>query len=261
MLTVTETKVEVVNREEVKVDLGDFLDTYVQQHNELAATFEWMKPQLDARRKAVWVFLLDHLKVVCRALDAGFDPYTPPKDWGHALVVNYVAPIPAEVRAALDVAIPIFGRGNVEIYDPNPEHFVKPRVIDPLALGSVALGERVLQFLIGKWDLPADLKFIEGQKQPHRDTGSLTNSIADLDALRNLRWVNGRVRLPDMEVGIDMVVRPFVPNPTGPNKATWAGIAHPNVAATRWAATMASSMGLSTAPAPGSAQSRPGLWA
>jgi hypothetical protein len=37
--------------------------------------------KLDAARKREWNRTIEALRDVCRVLDAGFDPITPPKNW------------------------------------------------------------------------------------------------------------------------------------------------------------------------------------
>lgn len=133
-----------------------------------------MRGLLTAVQCRAWEQLLRGLQTVCQALDAGFDPWTPPKGWGHGLLDTYMSPIPLAVREAVERAIPLFGFRAIEVYDPNPAHFVKPRKLDPLVLGHVDLAEQRLYFLVGQWDIPADMKFIEGHPRPEPTQQPLT---------------------------------------------------------------------------------------
>jgi len=142
--------------------LRDYLDTYLSQHNEMSQTYLWLKSKLTSDQIREWERTIDALLTVTRALDAGFDPITPPKNWASGLLIQYIAPIPQHVREAIDKAEDIFGRHRILIYDPNEEHFQRPRKTDPMAVGFVDLARQRLHFLLGAWDIKADLKWIDG---------------------------------------------------------------------------------------------------
>lgn len=181
MLTITEKTIAIKNKEKVKEGLGDYLDTYVRQYNQMVETFEWMKDKLDFQRSEEWKRTIDSLKKICQALDAGFDPTTPPKNWASGLLVQYIAPIPKNVRDSIEKAEPIFGRQQILIYDPNEEHFQRPKNYDPLAIGFINLADKRHHFLIGAWDLEADLKFIE--VKPSRGKLPMKESSENIDNL------------------------------------------------------------------------------
>ena len=164
MIEVKEKTLELVKVEDIFPELGDYLKTYVQQYNQMVETYEWMKAKLNTTQRLEWEKSIKALKDVCLALDAGFSPTTPPRNWASGQLIQYMAPIPQHVREAIDKAEPIFGRSRILVYDPNVEHFQRPKKLDPLAIGFVDLAEQRLHFLIGQWDLASDLKFIEGQK-------------------------------------------------------------------------------------------------
>lgn len=154
---------ELTEIEKVKPELTEYLTTYLKQYNQMAETYAWINSKLDKQQRQEWERTIHSLKIVVLALDAGFDPITPPLSWVSGQLTQYLAPIPEQVRKQIDLAVPIFGEQQILIYDPNIEHFRRPRQTDPLVIGFVNLAMERLNFLIGKWDLNADLKFIERQ--------------------------------------------------------------------------------------------------
>lgn len=187
VVTTTPPKsLELVEPSTEKTELREFITTYLQQHNEMAATFEWLRPKLERQQREEWERTVRALEVVVRALDAGFDPTTPPKNWASGQLVQFLAPIPEHVRDNITRAEPIFGLAHILIYDPNTEHFSRPRKTDPLALGFVDLAAQRLHFLIGQWDIKADLKWIEGSprlNQASQAVGQVLDGLSE-DTLR-----------------------------------------------------------------------------
>ena len=179
MLKVAEKEALVLEKvEQVKPELKDFLETYVKEYNQLQETYLWIKGKLGQREKTQWENNLFALRTICRALDVGFDPYTPPAKWHSGTLSEYRGAIPAPVREKINLALPVFGSEHVLIYDPNPERFVKPRVIDPVAVGETTLEGRRYSFLIGAWDLEKDRKYLEGQRASGaNELNNLTNQI------------------------------------------------------------------------------------
>ena len=157
-------RIEVETTEDVKEELREFLDTYASQYKEMTETYKWIKDKLNREQRLEWERTVEAPRDICKALDLGFDPATPPRNWASGQLVQYVAPIPADVREKIDLAEPIFGRNRILIYDPNKEHFQRPKVVDPIVLGFIDLARERLHFLIGQWDLKADLNFIKGTK-------------------------------------------------------------------------------------------------
>lgn len=146
---------------------SDLLDTYIKEHNELLETYQWLRGKLTAAQQRAWETNIKALSTLCRALEAGFDPFVTPKGWHKGRLTQYTAAIPADVREALDVALPIFGQDNVYIVDPNADHFVKPEVRDPAAVGEIRLATgQMFQLLIGCWDLAEDRQYIEAHPVP-----------------------------------------------------------------------------------------------
>jgi len=158
-------QIEVKEKEKIKPALVDYLNTYATQYNDMIATFIWMQDKLNSSQKEEWRRTIRSLGTICRALDLGFDPIRPPRNWSSGQLVQYLAPIPEIVRKQIDLAEPIFGKQQILIYDPNPEHFRRPKVRDPMAIGFVDLTDQRLHFLVGAWDLAEDLKFIELPKE------------------------------------------------------------------------------------------------
>jgi hypothetical protein len=120
----------VVTEPCVKLELKEYLDTYLGQYNDMVQTYDWIRPRLNSAQVREWERTIKSLGIVCHALDAGFDPGTPPKNWASGLLFQYMAPIPTYVREAIDKAEPIFGKDHLLIYDPNTEHFQRPKQTD-----------------------------------------------------------------------------------------------------------------------------------
>ena len=174
----------IEEKEKLKPSVIDYLDTYSRQYNDMIATFIWIKDKLSSSQIAEWRQTIRSLEQICRALDSGFDPVTPPKNWSSGQLVQYLAPIPENVRKQIDLAEPVFGRQQILIYDPNPEHFRRPKVRDPMAVGFVNLTDLRIHFLIGAWDLAEDLKFIELPKE--KRSNPVTKSTTNLNELMDL---------------------------------------------------------------------------
>lgn len=225
VLKVQEDRIEVVSLDHP--ELGDFLNTYITQFNGMVETFGWMDPHLNREQRGVWVRSICALRTICRALDAGFEPTQPP-NWPHGALASFLGVIPAPVRERLDLALPIFGSSQIEVYDPNEAHFIKPRVKDPVVAGRVALEGRNFFFEIGRWDIPEDLKFLEAAPQREREAtgqlGDLTDAMARLNVLT--REIERLGEAPH--------------NPRRPiQQAKWEKVSHP-VAGARWESKMAS---------------------
>ncbi len=160
-----EAAVVVDEKPSVEQDtLVSYLDTYRRQYQEMTETYKWMKEHLDLARRRDWENTIEALATVVKALEADFEPVTPPRNWASGTLTQYLAPIPEQVRAHIDTAKPIFGIGRILIYDPNVEHFQRPHNYDPMVVGFVNLAGTRLHFLIGLWNIATDLKFIEGSK-------------------------------------------------------------------------------------------------
>ena len=177
MIAVKDDKIEVIETQDVKEELRDFLTTYVEQHQQMLETYRWIKDKLSGWQQVEWERTIKALSDTCRALDAGFDPITPPKNWSSGQLIQYLAPVPERVRESIDKAEPIFGRERILIYDPNVEHFQRPRKIDPMAIGFIDLARQRLHFLIGQWDIKADLKFIKGSSL----TAPITRAVRSVE--------------------------------------------------------------------------------
>ena len=154
-------KLDLVDLIGVPNNLQDYLTTYHRQYNEMVETYAWMESRLNASQKPDWKRTIQGLLTICMALDAGFSPVTPPKNWSSGQLFQYIAPIPEEVREKINIAETIFSKQQMLIYDPNSDHFQRPKVIDPLVVGFVDLASLRHHFLIGQWDLAADLSFLE----------------------------------------------------------------------------------------------------
>ena len=172
---------DVKEKENIKTSLIDYLDTYARQYNEMVDTFAWIQDKLSYDQKRAWQDTIRSLEVICRALDTGFDPIVPPKNWSSGQLIQYIAPIPENVRKQIDLAEPIFSRQQILIYDPNPEHFRRPKVRDPMAIGFVNLTDQRIHFLIGSWNLAEDLKFIEFPKE--RKSNPVNKSVTNINEL------------------------------------------------------------------------------
>lgn len=154
-----------VEEAQAPVALKDYLQTYQAQLEGMEATFAWAKRRLTPQQRQEWERTIESIKVVCRVLDAGFEPINPPRNWSSGVLNQYLAPIPEAVRERIDRALPVFGPQHILIYDPNEEHFSRPKHTDPLVVGYCDLAQQRLHFLIGQWDLGADLKFIKGERR------------------------------------------------------------------------------------------------
>lgn len=178
-ISIAEKSITITDSNCVKLELKDYLTTYVNQYNQMVETFEWMKDKLDYSRKQEWERTIHSLKTICMALDAGFEPKEPPRNWSSGQLIQYLAPIPEKVREAITKAEPIFGNSQILIYDPNTEHFSRPRSYDPMAFGFINLANQRHHFLIGAWDLDKDLKFINIPKRKN----ALANSADNINGL------------------------------------------------------------------------------
>lgn len=210
VVAVQEGKLVLEGASTEKCELKGYLQTYLELHNNMLETKEWMWPRLNGTQQKEWNDTLRSLNIVCRALDAGFDPCIPPQDWGSGLLTQYIAPVPAEVRSKIDLAIPIFGERNILIYDPNPDHFIKPVKVDPMAVGVVHLAGQRHDFCIGLWDIKADMKFLKPSSRvadsAHAVTQVIQNAVqvapsSYLEMLKKSRqqhtpWVKPEVNLP-----------------------------------------------------------------
>lgn len=168
MIEVKEKEIVLVSKEGVSEGLSDYLSTYVKLYNDSMETYSWMKEKLNNTQKSEWERTIKSLREICLALDAGFGPVTPPRNWASGQLFQYVAPIPQHVRDWIDKAEPIFGLNRILIYDPNVEHFKRPKQTDPLAVAFVDLAEDRIFFEIGRWDIDGDLKFIDVRKDSRR---------------------------------------------------------------------------------------------
>ena len=168
MIEVKEKEIVLVNKEGVSEGLTGYLSTYIKLYNDSQETYTWMKEKLNGTQRNEWERTIKSLGEICRALDAGFGPVTPPRNWASGQLFQYVAPIPQHVRDWIDKAGPIFGLNRILIYDPNVEHFKRPKQTDPLAVAFVDLAEDRIFFEIGRWDIDGDLKFIDVRKDSRR---------------------------------------------------------------------------------------------
>lgn len=168
MIEVKEKEIVLVSKEGVSEGLTGYLSTYVKLYNDSMETYSWMKEKLNNAQKSEWERTIKSLREICMALDAGFGPVTPPRNWASGQLFQYVAPIPQHVRDWIDKAEPIFGLNRILIYDPNVEHFKRPKQTDPLAVAFVDLAEDRIFFEIGRWDIDGDLKFIDVRKDSRR---------------------------------------------------------------------------------------------
>jgi hypothetical protein len=168
LIEVKEKEIVLVSKEGVSEGLTGYLSTYVKLYNDSMETYSWMKEKLNNAQKSEWERTIKSLREICMALDAGFGPVTPPRNWASGQLFQYVAPIPQHVRDWIDKAEPIFGLNRILIYDPNVEHFKRPKQTDPLAVAFVDLAEDRIFFEIGRWDIDGDLKFIDVRKDSRR---------------------------------------------------------------------------------------------
>ena len=170
---VTQTKI----RQEFQI--SDYVDTYRKQLVDTKEPYEWIKNKLTKDRQLEWEKTINALTKVCQVLENGFEPCTPPRNWASGQLEHYLAPIPNQVTQRIDIAEPIFGKGHILIYDPNTEHFSRPKFVDPLVVGFIDLAQQRLRFLIGQWDLDADLKFIKGSKRFEMAQNEILEVITD----------------------------------------------------------------------------------
>ena len=167
-ITVIKKRIEIVEitREGESADL---LRSYVQLHNERLETMEWLKKKSGQRHLGDAKWDLEAMRRVVLALDAGFDPYTPPPTWHKGQLITYRGTIPPRAREQIEIAIPIFrplwnreypegGPHGISIYDPRPDMF-RPALC-PIATGYVRLSDQLHHFLIAQWDLDQDLKYL-----------------------------------------------------------------------------------------------------
>ncbi len=182
MIKVEEKHIALVDTKDVVDGLGDYLATYIKLYNDTVATYNWIKDKIDTTRQREWLATIDSLKVIVLALQAGFSPATPPRNWASGQLERYLAPIPGEVRQQIDKAIPIFGPARIIIFDPNTEHFERPKKTDPICTGFVDLADMRHHFLVGHWDLSADLKFLENGSALNVSTNAVRTLI---DLTRN----------------------------------------------------------------------------
>jgi len=164
-------------------DTADLIRSYVSLHNDLLETKEWMRSrQIGVERGAE----LRSLCIVAQALDAGFDPFTPPPTWFNGPLAQYTGSIPEHVRVKIDIALPIFGAGLIIVHDPRPDTF--RRAVDPIVTGHVILGQRDQHFLIAQWDLDQDLKYLGEEAGPE---GSSEDQIRKALGEVSQRWTGG----------------------------------------------------------------------
>ena len=196
MIEVKEKEIVLVSKDGVSEGLSDYLSTYVKLYNDSMETYSWMKEKLNNHQKSEWERTIKSLREICMALDAGFGPVTPPRNWASGQLFQYVAPIPQYVRDWIDKAEPIFGLNRILIYDPNVEHFKRPKQTDPLAVAFVDLAEDRIFFEIGRWDIDGDLKFIDVRKDSKRISKTAESvrqvvNIVDVYRHHNNEWNDG----------------------------------------------------------------------
>ena len=194
-----------------KLEVREYLDTYLQLHNNMVQTYEWMKSKLDHWQKQEWDKTVEALNDIVRALDAGFEPCTPPRNWASGQLVQYIAPIPEQVRRKIDIAESIFGKGRLLIYDPNVAHFSRPKKTDPLAIGFIDLAEERIHFLVGQWDLAGDLKFISGSKRARIAARTVTETLGRIPQI-------APSSTPYIHIGTGTTTTEFI---TTTNSSTW----------------------------------------
>jgi hypothetical protein len=183
LIEVKEREIVLVGTEDITEGLGDYLSTYVKLYNDTVGTFEWIKDKVARMQRREWEATIKSLKEIVLVLQAGFSPCTPPKNWASGALIQYLAPIPAHVRENIDKAEPILGLNRILVFDPNTEHFQRPKKTDPVCTGFVDLADTRHHFLLGMWDLDADMKFMDGTKlnTSSRNVGRL------VDAMRTIR--------------------------------------------------------------------------
>lgn len=139
------------------------LEQAVRRYNEAQETFRWLHPRVAPEGRQEWKRVLKGLEQVCRAIDAGYEPISPP-EWPHGLLPSYLGVIPREAREEAQRASRIFGENDILVFDPYAHHFIERRSQDPMLVGVVHVGrEERVHFLIAHWDLQGDLSLlIEG---------------------------------------------------------------------------------------------------
>lgn len=163
----------------------ELIESYVKQHNELRKTMEWMHSEgiLHSRDKPAWEQTLKALSQIAQALDAGFDPFTPPPAWFSGQLSTYRGAVPEQVRPLVSKARPIFGDSGLTVHDPRPDRF-QP-ALDPIITGDVTLEGKKHCFLVAQWDLDQDLRYLTEGNQ----LGTMREQIARSLAEHNSRWV------------------------------------------------------------------------
>ena len=180
MLTVTQDKIKLEDKVDVKTDLVDYLETYVRQFNQMSDAYKWIKDKLTFGQKQEWERTIKSISTVCQALNAGFEPFVPNANWASGQLFQYIAPMPDNVRKKIDVAVPIFGEQQILIYDPGVEHFRRPRNYVPVAIGFVTVANQRLQFCIGMWNIDKDPKFIDAPKGNQRKLEESVRNLAEV---------------------------------------------------------------------------------
>jgi len=137
---------------------------------------------------------LDPLYRILQALDAGYEPCTPPEDWYCGIVLpthinlhprwlmfenfprkayknpynlhdvlRFKGMMPAKVIEKWQKAASVFWYPEMRVYSPNEEDFDKATITykDPILIGRVYKSyEERLYFRIAQWDLAKDLAFM-----------------------------------------------------------------------------------------------------
>lgn len=136
---------------------------------------------------------LDPLTKILQALDAGYEPCTPPEDWYCGIVLpqninihptwllfenfprkkfknqsnrdvlRFKGMMPANIIEKWQKAAHVFLYPGMRVYSPNEEDFEKATITykDPILIGRVYKSyEERLYFRIAQWDLAKDLSFM-----------------------------------------------------------------------------------------------------
>jgi len=118
---------------------------------------EWEREYRQRRFEEAWKPPLDFVEKIFQALDAGFDPYTPP-NWLWCPLTDYYGSIPEGVMERIESALPIFGLRNIYILAP---HFQPWMARDPIVVGSIELNTDLkVRFFIGAWNLEEDRRAV-----------------------------------------------------------------------------------------------------
>lgn len=142
------------------------LEQAIHRYNEAQDTYRWLQPRMGSQVRQEWKLVLKGLERICRALDAGYEPISPPA-WPHGLLPSYLGVIPRKVRVEAMRASRIFGEDELLVYDPHAHHFIEQRDQDPMLVGVVRVGrEERVHFLIARWDLQGDLSLLFGGLEP-----------------------------------------------------------------------------------------------